>query len=159
MSIGFPKQESWVVISPPGDLSDPGNLSLLHCKRIFFATDHQGSPQYCWRELKIVLIFFNILQSVDKQVKAVNQVAIMVKNLPSKTWDVRGMGLTPGSGRSPGEGTGTPLQYSCLENSVDRGAWWATFYGVAESDTQKQLSTQHSDPKWLLTAGHLGVDK
>ena len=44
-------------------------------------------------------------------------------------------GLISGSGRSPGEGTGNPLQYSCLENSMDRGAWRATVHGVTESDT------------------------
>ena len=43
--------------------------------------------------------------------------------------------LIPGSGRSPGEGNGNPLQYSCLENSMKRGAWWATVYGVAKSQT------------------------
>ena len=43
-------------------------------------------------------------------------------------------GLIPGLGRSPGEGNGNPLQYSCLENSKDRGAWWATVHGVAESN-------------------------
>ena len=45
------------------------------------------------------------------------------------------LGLISGSGRSPGEGNGSPLQYSCLENSMDRGAWWATVHEVAESDT------------------------
>ena len=45
-------------------------------------------------------------------------------------------GLIPGSGRSPGEGNGYPLQYSCLESSVDRGAWWATVHGVAKSHTR-----------------------
>ena len=44
-------------------------------------------------------------------------------------------GLTPGSGRSPGEGNGNPLQYSCLENPMDRGAWWATVHGAAKSRT------------------------
>ena len=46
------------------------------------------------------------------------------------------LGLIPGSGRSPGEGNGNPLQYSCLENSMDRGAWRATVYGVAKSRTR-----------------------
>ena len=56
----------------------------------------------------------------------------MVKNLPAKqeTW-VRSLGWED----SPGEGNGYPLQYSCLENPVDRGAWWASVHGVAESDT------------------------
>ena len=45
-------------------------------------------------------------------------------------------GLIPGSGRSPGEGNGNPLQYSCLENSLDRGAWRATVHGVTKSETQ-----------------------
>ena len=44
-------------------------------------------------------------------------------------------GSISGSGRSPGEGTGYPLQYSCLENSIDRGAWWATAHEVAKSQT------------------------
>ena len=46
------------------------------------------------------------------------------------------MGLIPGSGRSPGEGNGNPLQYSCLENPMDRGAWWAAVHGVAKSWTR-----------------------
>ena len=45
------------------------------------------------------------------------------------------LGSIPGSGRSPGEGSGNLLQYSCLENPRDRGAWWAAIYGVTESDT------------------------
>ena len=45
-------------------------------------------------------------------------------------------GSIPGSGRSPGEGNGNPLQYSCLENSIDRGTWWATVHGVTKSQTQ-----------------------
>ena len=46
------------------------------------------------------------------------------------------LGLIPGSGRSPGEGNGNPLQYSCLENPTDGGAWWATVHGVAKSRVQ-----------------------
>ena len=46
------------------------------------------------------------------------------------------LGSIPGSGRSPGEGNGNPVQYSCLENPMDRGAWWATVHGVAKSQTR-----------------------
>ena len=49
-------------------------------------------------------------------------------------------GLIPGSGRSPGEGNGYPLQYSSLEKSKDRGAWWATVHGVTKSDKTEQLT-------------------
>ena len=54
---------------------------------------------------------------------------------------LRDSGSIPGSGRSPGEGNGYPLQYFCLENSMDRGAWWATVYGIVKSRTR--LSNQH----------------
>ncbi|KAI4548149.1 hypothetical protein MG293_000479 [Ovis ammon polii] len=50
--------------------------------------------------------------------------------------NVGDLGSIPGSGRSPGEGNGNPLQYSCLENPMDRGAWWATVHGVAKSRTR-----------------------
>jgi len=60
----------------------------------------------------------------------------VVKNLPSNAGDVRDMGSIPGLGRSPGGGNGNPLQYSCLENPMDRGAWQATVHGIAKSQTQ-----------------------
>ena len=50
--------------------------------------------------------------------------------------NVGDLGLIPGLGRSPGEGNGNPAQYSCLENPIDRGAWWATVHGVAKSQTR-----------------------
>ena len=59
----------------------------------------------------------------------------MVKNLPASVGDLRDTGSIPRSERSPGGGHGNPPQYSCLENPMDRGAWWATVYRVAELDT------------------------
>ena len=59
----------------------------------------------------------------------------MVKNPPENAGDTRDAGSVPGSGISPGEGHGNPLQYSCLENLVERGAWWATVHGVMKSQT------------------------
>ena len=66
----------------------------------------------------------------------------VVKKIPANTGDIRDMGLIPGLERFPGGGHGNPLQYSCLENPMDRGAWWATVHGVAKSKTRlKRLST------------------
>ena len=61
----------------------------------------------------------------------------MVKKLPANSGDARQMGLIPGLGRSPLEGTGNPLQYSCLGNPMDGGAWWATVHGVTNSQTRE----------------------
>ena len=61
---------------------------------------------------------------------------LVVKNPPANVGDIRDMGLIPGLGRSPGEVKGNPLQYSCLENSMDTEAWWATVHGVAKSQTR-----------------------
>ena len=58
----------------------------------------------------------------------------MVKNLPANAGEVRDIGSFPGSGRSPGGGNGNPLQYSCLENPMDRAVWQDTVHGVTESD-------------------------
>ena len=59
----------------------------------------------------------------------------MVKNWPANAEDTRDAGSIPESGRSTGEGNGNPLQYSCLENPMDRGAWWAAVHGVAKLGT------------------------
>ena len=59
----------------------------------------------------------------------------MVKSPPANSGDIRDMGLIPVSGRSPGGGHGNPVQYSCLENPMDRGAWRAAVHRVTESNT------------------------
>ena len=64
-----------------------------------------------------------------------SQVALVVKNPPDNTGDIRDAGSIPGSGRSPGGGHGNPLQYSCLENSMDTAALQGTVHGVAKSQT------------------------
>ena len=60
----------------------------------------------------------------------------VVKNLPANTGDAGDSGPIPGSGRSPDEGNCNPLQYSCLENPMDRGVWWDTVHGVVKNHTQ-----------------------
>ena len=65
----------------------------------------------------------------------------MVKNLPAHAGDSKEAGLLTGSGRSPGEGNGNLIQYSCLKNSMDTGAWWATVHGVAKSQTRLNART------------------
>ena len=74
-------------------------------------------------------------------VKRASQVVLVVKNPPANARDIRNAGLIPGSGGSPGGGHGNLFQYLCLENSMDRGAWQATVYSIAKSQTQvKELS-------------------
>ena len=62
-----------------------------------------------------------------------SQAMLVVKNPPTNAGDIRDVGSIPGSGRSPGGGHGNPLQYSCLEDPMDRGTWWATVHRVAKS--------------------------
>ena len=64
-----------------------------------------------------------------------SQVVLVVKNLPANAGDVRDSGLIPGLGRCPGGWHGNPLQYSCLENPMDKGAWQATVCWVSKSQT------------------------
>ena len=76
-------------------------------------------------------ILHNVLQSAFEDFLG----GTLVKNLPASAGDVRDTGSIPGLGRSPGEGHDNPLQYSCLENPMDRGAWQATVHRVAKSGT------------------------
>ena len=71
----------------------------------------------------------------------------MVKNQHTNTGDARDSGLIPGLGRSPGVGNSNLLQYPCLENSMDRGAWWVTVHGVAKTWTQLSTQTLKERPR------------
>ena len=78
----------------------------------------------------------------DMCIHMASQVVLVVKNPPANVGDIRDMGSIPVSGRCPGEWNGHSLQYSCLENPMDRGAWCPTVHGVANSQTRlKRLST------------------
>ena len=111
LSMGFSRQEYWsgLPCPSPGDLSDPGTkfTSLI-------------SPVLPGK-------FFNLS-------KLQCQLALVVKNTSANAGDVKDVGSIPESGRSPGAGHRNPLQYSCLGNPMDRGAWQVTVHGVIESD-------------------------
>ena len=87
----------------------------------------------------------------------------VVKNPPVSAADARDTGSIHGSRRSPAEGKSNPLQYSCLENPMDREAWWATVHGITKSDMTEQLSRPHTYTvtlvlvrnKQLLIAGRI----
>ena len=79
-----------------------------------------------------------------------SQGPLVVKNPPFNAGDTRDAGSIPGSEKSPGGGHGNPLQYSCLENPKDRGAWQATVHGVAESRTRLKQLGIHACTLYLL---------
>ena len=87
----------------------------------------------------------------DLKKSGASQVVLVVKNLPANAGDTGDAGLIPGSERSLEAGNDYPLQYSCLENSIDRGTWWVTVHGAAESDTNKWLSCSSS----LMDSGEI----
>ena len=89
---------------------------------------------------------------------------VVISNFPGgldgkeSAWSAGDLGSIPGLGRSPEEGKNNPLQYSCLENSMDIGAWWATVYGITELDTTEQLtSNKHHYMKTKETSKQLSV--
>ena len=81
---------------------------------------------------------FGVRSYINKylNIDGASQVALLVKNPLVNAEEIRETGSIPGSGRSLGEGNGNPLQYSYLENSMDRGAWWAIVHRVTKSRTR-----------------------
>ena len=87
-----------------------------------------------------------------------SQIALVVKNLPVNAGDIRDAGSIPGSRRFPGEGHGNPFQYSCLENSMDRGAWQAEVHSITHSQTQELMGLpilQNVDSSWIRDTTHI----
>ena len=96
--------------------------------------------------LRIALILFivvpNMVLSIQEILSTPQVVLAVKKKLPASAGDIRDEGSIPGLGRSPGEGNGNPLQYSCLGNPIGRGTWWATVHRVTKIWTGlKQLRT------------------
>ena len=84
----------------------------------------------------------------------------VVKNSPANAGDLRDAGSIPGSGRSLGVGKGNPLQYSCLENLMDRGVWQATVHGVAKSWIQLHVHTHtHTHTGKYISDKHYSLTK
>ena len=114
---------------------------------------HLGKPFY-WAWIKSQVLRQVVCQ--EQWVKPLllpsnseTQAAVVVKNLPANARDVRNAGSVPGLRRSPGEGNGSPLQYSRLENPMDRGAWWATVHRVTKSWTRLKRLSMHTPYRWL----------
>ena len=101
------------------------------------------------------------VQHYFKHTTRASQVVLVVKNLPANAGDVRHTGSIPGLGRSPGRGHGNPLQYSCLENPTDRGAWWALDFlgfnsayaltGYVTASCLSLLTSRNKSVKILIT--------
>ena len=87
------------------------------------------------RRIQRVCLKFN---SSEKKIQSkwhrasINFSSVVAQTVKASAYNVRDLGSIPGLGRSPGEGNGSPLQYCCLENSMDRGSWWATAHRAAE---------------------------
>ena len=130
--------------SPGGGNGNPLQYSFLENgtdRGAWWATVHRGHQESDTTEHTFT---FTLTWSFPGKV---------VKNTPANTRNLKDIGLIPGLGRFPEGGCGNPLQYSCLENAMDRGAWWTAVHGVVKSWTGlKQLSTYRSWLEWLLLA-------
>ena len=164
--MGFSRQEYWngLPYPPPGDLPDPGfkPASSALAGR-FFITEPSGKPStvaahkhvwHCITKLPISSLWAQY-EAFPNYIRAAFGNPREGKGLPRwcsgkesscqcRRWD---SGSISGSRRSPGEGNGTSLQYSCLGNPMDRGAWWATVHEVTDSWTQLSIWAEQRKKK------------
>ena len=96
---------------------------------------------------------FQTLQLISFSDMQASQAALVIKNLPVSAGDVKGRDSIPGAGRFPGAGNGNPLQYSCLKNTMDREAWWATVHGVPKSRTRLKRLSRHISSMYIRGRG------
>ena len=117
-----------------GKGGQPHSLGLPWCQALGWRRgSHISSPPQLW-EMGITIFLLSFPGCT------------VIKKPPANAGGTRDVGSVPGSGRSSGEGNGNPLWYSCLGNSMDRGAWWATVSGVAKRQTQLSTHTHRHLP-------------
>ena len=140
--MGFSRQEYWSELPFPfsGDLPNPGSSQRRNQTQVspiagrLFGSSHQEADRILASRILRQSRGSATMQDLWPTERPIG-------NLPGgsdgqeSACQVGDLGSIPGSGRSPGEGNGYSLQYSCLGNPVDRGAWWATIHGVAKSQT------------------------
>ena len=119
-------RQSLIHFVPPEAYWRLHNIIKYHCKILFTRRSYSHMD----------------LELIKTEVVNLSQVVLTGKNLPADAGDIRHTGWIPAWGKSPGEGNANPLQYSCLENPLDRGARWAVVHGLAKNRTQL---------KWLCT--------
>ena len=135
---------SWAIITWPMTFKLLSLSLSLHPSFPYFLLPFLIRP--AWISLDrdpVFMITFN-LNNLLKTLLGASQKALAIKNLPANVGDVRDVDSIPGLGRSPGGGYDNPLQYSCLENLTDRGAWRAMVHRFAKSQTQLKWPSTHA---------------
>ena len=122
----------------------PDQVAISFSSRIFLTQGSNQHLMFC----RQILYHWATRECFESSYRWI--CGLVVKNPPANAGDPRDMGLMPGLGRSPGVGNGSPLQYSCLENSMDREAWRATVHVVAEGWIQLGWVTEHKYSQQLF---------
>ena len=127
---------------------EPSLLSLCHCFLVFLfvSASESGSVPGLFHKALLLLFIGGCRFGESWQRVGASQVVTVVKNPPANAGDIRALGLIPESERSPGGGPGNSLQYPCLENPMNRGAWWATVHRVTKSWIQLNQLSMHTRP-------------